>query len=295
LTGDLTVTWQRGVTTVTLAGSRRIQDLDDQPRLSTVVNSLLSQEGGRDQGDYVRLDRVRLGISRRLAGGVRLGMEGGVERGHSVVTAATPARGSYRPNPPLGSGRLGLGRLLLDYAALRLDRDAATNLALALEGGSGAADYARATVAASVLRPLGPGGVLLAVEGGAGTVELPGYRSFAIGGWGTLPGEPFRAFGGRRYALARLEYRLEAPFPAVPLGSFVSTGQRVTVAPFLSAGWAGGGVAGLPWRPSREIRPVAGVAVEWLHRLIRIETGASLHTGRLGVTVDVSREWWDVL
>ena len=295
LTADLTAQWERGATTLTLAGGRRLQDLDDTPRISTMVNSLLSQEGGRDQGDYVLLDRARLGVAERLGGGATLELEGGVERGHSVRAAASPARGAYRPNPALGVGRVAVGRLGLDYAAARLDRDAAASFSLGLEGGSGEVDYGRATMAASLLEPLGVGAVLLRVEGGAGTSELPAYRSFAIGGWGTLLGEPFRAFGGRRYALAQLEYRLDAPFPALPLGAFVSTGRRITVAPFVAVGWAGGRIDGLPWQPSREARPVAGVALEWLHRLIRIETGVSLRTGHFGVTVDVNREWWGVL
>ena len=96
-------------------------------------------------------------------------------------------------------------------------------------------------------------------------------------------------------ALASVEYRLPLPFPAIPLGPFFSTGTRITLAPFLAAGWAGDGIAGAPWRPSRAMRPVAGVALEWFHHLIRIETGVSLRTGKLGVTVDVGRDWWEVL
>ena len=128
-----------------------------------------------------------------------------------------------------------------------------------------------------------------------GSAELPRYRSFAIGGWGTLLGEPFRAYGGRRYALGQLEYALPIPFPALPLGSFVSTGNRATLAPFVAAGWAGEGVAGVPWRPSGGIRPVAGVALEWFHGLIRVAGGMALRTGHVGVSVDLSREWWDIL
>jgi hypothetical protein len=95
--------------------------------------------------------------------------------------------------------------------------------------------------------------------------------------------------------LASLEYRVELPFAALPLGPFVSTGRRLTVAPFLAAGWAGGGLAGLPWRPSGEVRPVAGVAIEWFHRLIRIEGGVSLRTGQVGISIDLARAWWEVL
>ena len=295
-TADLTATWQRGPTTVTLAGGRQLLDLDDQPRVSTVVNSLLAQEGGRDQGDYVLLDRARVGVEVRATGRFTLGLEGGIERGHSVETEASPARGSYRPNPPLGAGRRGVGRLTLAYAAASLDRGTATHLALSAEGGTGGTEYTRVNLAGDLLHPAGPVAILLRAEGGLGSRSLPRYRSFAIGGWGTLPGEPFRAYGGRQYALGRVELRVPVPFPALPLGSFVSTGNRIVIAPFLAAGWAGGAVAGVPWRPSGgEVRPVAGLGLEWLHGLIRAEGGVSLKTGHFGLSVDVAREWWEVL
>lgn len=293
-TGDVALTWSRAGATIGLSGGRRVLDLDDRPRQSTLVNSLLAQEGGRDQGDYVLMDRARLSLE--LASPTfTLRMEGGVEQGHSVGTEANPARGSYRPNPALGDGRLGVGRLALAYRAASLGREAETGLSIAVEGGTGSSGYARVNLTGDVLRSLGPGSILLRAEGGAGTAELPRYRSFAIGGWGTLPGEPFRAYGGRQFMLGHLEYRIPVPFPALPLGSFVSTGNRVILAPFVAAGWAGNGIEGVPWRPSGELRPVAGVGFEWLHGLIRLEGGASLRTGHLGVSVDVNREWWDIL
>jgi hypothetical protein len=116
-----------------------------------------------------------------------------------------------------------------------------------------------------------------------------------MGGWGTLPGEPFRAWGGRRSALTSLEYRVDAPFVAIPIGAFATTGRTITLAPFVAVGWAGGRMPGLPWRPSGALRPVAGLALEWFHHLLRLESGVSLRTGRVGVTVDLNRDWWGIL
>ena len=100
-------------------------------------------------------------------------------------------------------------------------------------------------------------------------------------------------------ALGHLEWRLEAPAPGIPLGSFASTGKTMTVAPFFAAGWADGEVgesAGVvPWTESDGLRPVAGVALELFMRLIRIEAGVALRTGEFGFTVDVSRDWWGAL
>ncbi len=295
LTGDLTAAWETGVTMVTFYGGRRVQDLDDQPRRSTLVNSLLAQEGGRDLGDYVLRDRAGIALAWRQSRAVTLEFEAGVERTRSVATEASPARGSYRPNPELGAGRIGVGRVGFHLASVRLDRAAGQTLVVTGEGGTGAAQYLRLALNGEFLQPLGPGAIRLRIEGGAGTRELPAYRSFAVGGWGTLLGEPFRAFGGHRYALGRLEYHLGVPFPAVPLGAFVSTGNRITIAPYVAAGWAGSRVPGVPWAPSGVVRPVAGVGAEWFQGLLRLDGGISLRSGRFGMSLDVAPEWWEIL
>ena len=116
-----------------------------------------------------------------------------------------------------------------------------------------------------------------------------------MGGRGTLLGEPFRAFGGRSVALLQTELRFQAPFPAIPLGSFASTGRTSVVAPFIAAGWSERSYAQLPWRESDGVRPVAGVALEWFMRLLRLEVGIGLRTGDVGVTVEIHRDWWSIL
>jgi hypothetical protein len=95
--------------------------------------------------------------------------------------------------------------------------------------------------------------------------------------------------------LARLEWQREIPVPAIPLGPFASTGRTVTLAPFVAAGWAGRSDVRLPWRSSPGVRPVAGVALEWFLRLIRVEAGVGLRTGEAAVTIDIHPDWWDLL
>ncbi len=297
LTGGATLRLGRGATTATLTASRAITDVGDTPVVSGVVNSLLAQEGGRDMGDYVRLDQLGLAVSRRLGGSVASRVEAtvAVERAGSVARAATPARGRYRPNPALGGGTSAVARLGLVLGATRLDREAGHRWEFRAEGGTGDRDYSRITAGVDLRQPGGPGILAVHLEGGAGSQGLPAHRSFALGGWGTLPGVGFRAIGGRRYGLGRLEYRLAAPAPAIPLGPYVSTGNRLVLAPFVAVGVAGGAVARVPWRATGWLQPVAGIAVELFHRLLRVETGISLRTGRVGLSVDVDREWWEIL
>lgn len=295
LTGELRIDATRGAVQLGLGAGRRVLDIADRPLLSGVVNSLLAQEGGRDHGDYVLRDQVGLTLSSRVSGVAEVTLGASLERTASLTVESSPARGSYRPNPALGVGRIGVGRLGLRVERASLDRRSDLDLELRAEGGTGSRDYARAAIHFSGLTPLGPGGVRARLHAGAGSVALPGYRSFAIGGWGTLPGTPFRAWGGRHLVLASLEFRFPVEVPALPLGPFASTGRTLTLAPFLAAGWAGGAVTGVPWRPSGRFRPVAGLAAEWFHELLRVDAGLSLETGRLGLMVDVGRAWWEVL
>jgi hypothetical protein len=280
---------------MTLSGSRRVTDFSDLPVIAPVVNSLLSQESGKDHGDYVLLQGVELSVRRRLGGRTSVGLSLGVEESRSVEVDATPARGTYRPNPALGSGTHRLVRLSLERASggIAVERDLQGRLAI--EAGEGVGDYSRVTASGRWLASLGATELLSRVYLGAGSDRLPPHRSFVLGGRGTLVGEPYRRFGGRIMAFGHLEWRLEVPAPALSLGSFASTGRRLTLAPFVAAGYANQPIPGLPWQKTAGLRPVAGVAVEWLMRLIRVEAGVGLRDGKLGVTVDINRDWWGLL
>jgi hypothetical protein len=164
-----------------------------------------------------------------------------------------------------------------------------------LEAGEGDGGYLRTTADARWLTRAGPGRLLLRLNAGAGTDRLTAYRSFVLGGRGTLLGEPFRAYGGRAMALAHAEWRIEVPAPAIPLGSFAGTGRHLTLAPFIAAGWTERGLPDLPWGGSDGVRPVVGVAAEWLMGLLRFELGVGLRSGEVGFSVDVNRDWWGIL
>jgi hypothetical protein len=295
VTGGGTIEADAGATQLRLGASRRIRDFSDLPVVAPVVNSLMAQEGGKDFGDYVLLHSAGLGIRQRLSGRTSVGLELAVEESKSVGVSASPANGSYRPNPALGAGSYRIARVVLERASggIAVHRDLQGRVTL--EGGEGPSEYLRAAAEARWLASLGSGQLLSRAYLGAGSDGLPGYRSFALGGRGTLVGEPFRAYGGRTAALAHVEWRFQVPAPALPLGSFASTGRQVTIAPFLAAGYTARPVGGLTPGESDGVRPVAGVAIELLMRLIRIEAGLALRDGRFGVTVDVNRDWWGVL
>jgi hypothetical protein len=295
LTGSLSAYLHSGATRFGLRAERRIRDFSELPVIAPALNSILAQEGGKDFGDYVLVQGVGIGARHRLSGRTTLEVEAAVEESRAVGVRASPANGSYRPNPPLGGGSYRIARAAVERSSggLALHRDLQGRVAL--EGGEGPTDYLRATAEGRWLAALGGTELLTRAYLGVGTGGLPRHRGFAIGGRGTLLGERFRAFGGRTTVLAHAEWRFQAPVPAIRLGSFATTGSTMTVAPFLAAGWAERPFEDLPWRGSNGIRPVAGLAIEWFMRLLRVEAGVGLRDGRFGLTVDVSRDWWQVL
>ncbi|HTO72293.1 MAG TPA: hypothetical protein VMJ30_00675 [Gemmatimonadales bacterium] len=284
--------WEGSITT--LEASRSVTDFSDIPAASRLINSFSAQEWGDDFGDYLRLDRVSL--EHQLAIGQRGGLttEVGYEESRSLETVAVPARSEYRANPALGAGSFGVLRLSLRRsAAPDLSRDWSGELGY--EGGAGDAGYSRVKIALSGRLPAGPGVLAASFFGGAGTSALPVWRSFALGGRATLPGEDFRTWGGRTAALVRLDWRFTFAGPPLPLGPWAESSRGMTISPFVAAGWAGNAVVGAPWQPSPGVRPVAGVAVDFLLQLLRVEAGVSLRTGAVGLSFDFRPDWWPIL
>ncbi|MGH7702069.1 MAG: hypothetical protein ACREMO_03185 [Gemmatimonadales bacterium] len=295
LTGGVSLGLTSGPTRFSAGVERRVRDVSDLPVMAPVLNSLLAQETGNDHGDYFLLESAALGVRHQIATRLDLGLDLSVEDPQSLAVVATPAHGHYRPNPPLGAGRYTVARLRLERTGGGVAAQHDLDGALSLDLGSGALGYSRATAQFRWLVPAGSGSLLVRSYLGTGSAGLPAYRSFVLGGRGTLLGEPFRRFGGRHLALAQAEWRMELPFPAIALGSFASTGRSIVLAPFVAAGWSDSPVAGTPWAESDGVRPVAGLAAEWFMRLLRVEAGVSLRTGRFGVTIDVTRDWWKIL
>jgi len=295
LLGSLAVSLNSGSTRLSLDGYRRIRDVSDLAIITPVFNSLSAQEFGKDYGDYVLLEGGALGLRHRASGRATLGLDLFYEQPTSIVTTAEPATGHYRPNPLLGGSEYGGIRLRADQASGGFGLAHDFYGTATLEAAGGPDRYARATLEPHWITRFA--GQELAFSGyfGWGSDNLPPYRSFVLGGRNTLPGEPFRAFGGRSVALVRAEWRFEAPFPSIPLGRYASTGHTIVVAPFVAAGWTERSLISTPWQNTDGVRPVAGLALEWFFRLIRLEAGIGLRQGDIGVNLEIQRDWWGIL
>lgn len=277
--------------------ARRVVDLAGDPPISGPLNSILAQEFGVDRGDWVDHASLWIRSRWRFEDGVVLMTRLALEEWRNLAVQATPRRGAYRDNPPLGAGRQGT----VQVALLRAEQPGARlrgSWRSMLEVGTGTGGYARLDGQVVVATSAGPGELSGHLALGIALGRLPPARSFALGGWGSLPGEPYRAFGGTRAGLARLEYLLPVPVPEIPLGSLATTGGEWHLGPFAAAGLAGGGGTGgpgLPWGDSGGLRPIVGVAIEGFWRLLRAEVGVALRSGRVGFSADIASPWWGIL
>lgn len=126
--------------------------------------------------------------------------------------------------------------------------------------------------------------------GGAATGTLPTHRLFLLGGRGTLPGHPFRRWGGGRTALARAE----ATASVVP--------PWLSVRALIAGGWTEPGEAGrraarrFGVGPSGGVRASAGAGVALLWDLLRVDLVRGLgEEGRWEVQVSVNPGFWPIL
>jgi len=211
------------------------------------------------------------------------------------VTSGSPVAGTYAPNPALGSGTWWVGGLTLRGRTGGIV-GGFTHATLDVEGGVGhGRSYLRLRGTIAAEGGAGPGRLSARIEGGWGSTDLPRHRTFVLGGRGTLPGEPYRAYGGRAAALGRVEWSVALPAPAIPLGRYASTGRQLTVGPFVAAGWAAEPLPGLPWMASNGLRPVVGLSTAVFNQLLVVEFGWGLRDRGVGLTVDVRRDLWSIL
>lgn len=300
VTAGLQVGMVRGAKELLIDAKRTIRDIGDEPVVSGVVNSMLAQEAAIDLGSYLLGEEVGIGFRRRIDTRWSVEVAGRLERSSSVSTAATAVRNNYEPNPDLGSGTYGLGRLAFNLAPRGgLDRSD-LRARLTVEGGTGPTQYLRLALRTDGSVPFLLGHLRLRNNLGLATKGLPKARSFAIGGRGTLPAERFRGYGGRAVLATQIEWRFPVPVPSIGLGPFASTGNRAILAPFAGIGWAQGAIEGVDWQPINGARPVVGVALEVLQNLLRLELGMALRNPPGGnrqvrLTLDVSPEWWPIL
>jgi hypothetical protein len=286
--GRLTLTRSMQGTAWTVGASRHLADVGDLPTSSGLASSLATLVGGDDLGDWTLLERAW--IAQRIpVGQGMLDMEVAREASWSVDGGFSPLSGSARQNPRLGAGVATVARLGITRRNVAGDGWHAS-----AEAGRGNATWQRFALEARGALRAGSGRLQLAVEGGAGSEEMPAYRAFLLGGRHTLPGVPYRALGGQRMARVEVGWARPILVPTPPLPNARSLRLPSQITPFVAAGVTGGASGG-PWRAGGAIETVAGLRLDLWGPLLRIEGGVSLRTGRFGVSVDAHPDWWPVM
>lgn len=269
---------------VTVWGAREVRDVEDHAVVSGLAQSLVAQ-GGLDLADWL-LERsvgVLVNWSPSPVLGGRVGLS--VERTTSLATVVGPLVGRFRPNPILGSGTVGVLRTEWVGAG-----SGAVTWRVEGEAGAGSHDYLRFHGELGVRQ----GPLSMVGRVGWGSRDLPVARSLALGGWGTLEGEGFRRFGGRRMGLLEIGYDFHAPGPSLPLvrGPYA---PAIRISPIGALGWAGGALPGVPWGSSKGVRPMVGLSLGLAGDLLDVRVGWAVRARRLGVSVDLDRALWPVL
>ena len=288
--GNVAVTSADGLE---LSAYRQVRDIGDVPVIAPLFNSIAAQEFGDDYGDYYRASGVQAAVRKGIGARGEWRLAAARERVASLRVHADPATGRYRPNPAVADGDFSTATLTLRRRSegFAVRRDAAGEFSV--EFGD---RYARLSADGHILVPLSARGRLLArVQLGWGSAQLPAHRAFVLGGRGTLLGDEFREWGGRRMALAHVEWRTPVPFLSVHAGPARTPGS-IVLAPYVAAGWSSDSIPFAPWRatPRGERRVTLGLAAEWLG-VFRIEAGYGAQSRRLHVAFDVTRDFWDIL
>ena len=283
-------------------GERTYREAGDVAEVSLVRNSIAAQELGSDYTDPfdVRAAGIWLALGERA--GVRIRLEGALERQDRLAVNAAPSFGEYEPVIPawsLNAQRFSftlerplrpgpLGTVVRGDAELRLLRYEGRDTALTGRSRS----LLRAFVNLEVERPVGSGRVVL--RSIAGLVDAPRQAPpqalVYLGGPISAPGYDFHFLRAPRAVSQRAEWRIPVPAPAIPLGRFGRTPASVTLAPFVNVAWAGHGNSGPSgWFPS------AGIGALAFFDLLRVDVARGLNDGRWSFSVDLTRDFWRIL
>ena len=275
--------------------ARELRDIGPVLPFAGAVNTLSSAFLGSDYLDPWFADGMRLSMRRPVATDYAVDISAHIERqrsaGRERAAALFDGDALMRPVRPIGDGRdigmrLRLTRPLpaeqptswtasLSVLAAHFDPEAST---------ADGALYFRSDVSASLERRTADSGRILQLRALAGitSADAPRQQTFLLGGRGTLPGYPYRAFAGRRIAFADavLTQELAAPWLGVrALAAVGSTGDPAADGPGDSGG----------------IRASAGAGVALLWNTLFLDAVRGLNDGEWKIQLSFTRSLDDIL
>ncbi len=260
--------WMVGeVTTATLAfHGRQLRDAGPFAGASGAVNTLSTLLRNHDYTDPWLATGVGASLERAVGGAasVRVGVvweEMSAVRSPVGFGSPEPLRGvrpvDEGPWAALSAGVVRRWRGLGSWGA-----EASVNGTAGRWEGRGAAKLV-AGIEGSVARNDLSRRATLRVDAGALWGEAPRQLHFLLGGRGTLPGHPYRAYGGRTFALTRGEASMSLPSGWLSARLVAGAGAVGATPSLLGDTWQVGGTGGL--------LGYAGLGLGALHDVIRVD------------------------
>ncbi len=263
---------------------RQLRDAGPRAGASGLVNSLSTLFRNRDWSDPFHASGARLSYERAF--GARALRLGATWESH-VGPPAPPWSSGLGPDVPRRALRpIGEGTLARVRAGLlrRWGGTGTWGLEAEVEASAGRwQGRGLTTIVGAASARVGDSDLSrraeLTIEAGAAAGEVPHQLLYFLGGRGTLPGHPFRSYGGRRYLLARAE------------------AAQVLVPGWITARLVGGaGVVGRTPESARalwDVAPTAGVAgylgagVATLRDVLRVDGAWGLPGGVFEIVASI--------
>jgi hypothetical protein len=221
------------------------------------------------------------------------------ERHEAVRVVATPSRGRHEPVIDALSGRAARVALSFERPTSLFLGDTELRMAGETRFTSRPARSAlRVFVDASVERPVGVNRLVSRTTFAAvhASDSIPAQELVYLGGPVSGPGYRFHEFAAEIGGSQRIEWRMPAPFFAVPLGRFGKAPPRMTFAPYVHTLFVA--------RPAETTRsakratgwyPAVGAGALLFFDAVRLDAARGLRDGRWTFNVDVTSELWRVL
>ena len=303
--GSAQLGWAAAAAALRIFAQRDYREAGDVAERSRLVNSLAAQEFGDDLTDPYGVQAVGVGAEWHGALGVRSRLDLSLERQHALDVRATPASGRYGrviDAAPARALRAALsferptslsflGTEIRVRAELRATRFTTDDVSRPV-----ATTVARAVGTLDVERPLQSGRLVLRSWAGVvgGSDGVPPQELLFAGGPASAAGYPFHSLASTLQLRQHVEYQVGIPAPQIPLGRFGTVPGRATLAPFLQATFARRAVSSDDAHPPG-LYPSAGVAIQPLFDLLRLQIARGLRNGGWRFDVDASREFWAIL
>ncbi len=273
-TGDRTLAGRAGLrwtrtdaTTVTATIFRRdLRDAGPFPGASGAVNTISTLAGGRDHTDPWFATGARIELDRAI--GEAVGLRAGVaveemaRAGPPVAFAGADAGAWVRPVEEGLLARATGAVMRRGEGDGRWQHEVGLRGAVGRFGGELHGEIG-ARVAGTLSSDDFSSAVTLSLDAGIAGGALPLQCHFFLGGRGTLPGHPFRAYGGRQFLLARGE-AWRAIVPGWLSARLVAGAGAVGSTPGeLAAAWRVDSTGGA--------RGYAGAGLAIMHNIVRVD------------------------